>query len=82
MSTKEHVSRIVRGNRSPSDSIFFPLRPGQAPSDGLLSDYQAGNTPIPAVGNFYRQALRIFMATHPVHLAGPAGEGGSYLHDE
>jgi hypothetical protein len=44
--------------------------------------HQAGNTPVPAVGNFYRQALRIFMATHPVHLAGPAGEGGSYLHDE
>jgi hypothetical protein len=50
-------------------------------ADGILSDYQAGNTPIPAVSGFYWQALRIFIATHPVYIAGPAGHGGSYLHD-
>ncbi|HEX8097676.1 MAG TPA: hypothetical protein VF507_06550, partial [Pyrinomonadaceae bacterium] len=50
-------------------------------ADGLLDEYQAGNTPIPAVGRVSWFLLRLFIMNHPVYMAGPAGTGGSYLHN-
>ena len=50
-------------------------------ADGLLSQYQRGTHGIPAVDTTMWVALGFFIMTHPVYIAGPAGHGGSYLHN-
>jgi len=50
-------------------------------ADGLLQQYQVGNVAIPAVDTIRWLALGAFIASHPVYIAGPAGHGGTYLHN-
>jgi hypothetical protein len=50
-------------------------------ADALLREYQAGNTPVPAVEPLTWILLRTFIMTHPIYMAGPAGTGGNYLHN-
>jgi hypothetical protein len=50
-------------------------------ADGLLDQYQAGTRRVPAVGMITWPLLRLFIMTHPVYMAGPAGTGGNYLHN-
>jgi hypothetical protein len=50
-------------------------------ADGLLREYQAGNTRIPAVQAVTWHLLRAFIITNPVYMAGPAGTGGAYMHN-
>jgi hypothetical protein len=50
-------------------------------ADGLLRQYQQGTHGVPAVDSTMWVALGFFIMTHPVYIAGPAGHGGSYLHN-
>ena len=45
-------------------------------ADGLLQDYQAGNTPIPAVERTGPVPLRVHVIADPVYWTRPAGMGG------
>jgi len=50
-------------------------------ADGLLRQYQQGSPGVPAVDTALWLALGLFIMSHPVYIAGPAGHGGSYLHN-
>jgi hypothetical protein len=50
-------------------------------ADGLLRDYQSGNSPVPSVDDVTWILMRGFIMTNPVYMAGPAGTGGKYLHN-
>ncbi|QYO66850.1 hypothetical protein [Leptolyngbya sp. 7M] len=50
-------------------------------ADSILRDYQAGRVSIPTADPLLWGILRAFIISNPTYLAGPASNGGSYLHD-
>ncbi len=50
-------------------------------ADGLLRQYQRGDPGVPSVDMALWLALGLFIMSHPIYIAGPAGHGGSYLHN-
>jgi hypothetical protein len=50
-------------------------------AERLLREYQAGNTPIPAVDPVVFHTLRAVIPLRPAYLGRAASNGGSYLHN-
>lgn len=50
-------------------------------ADRLLHEYQAGNTPVPAVDPVTFHALRGVIPVRPAYLGGAASNGGRYVHN-
>jgi hypothetical protein len=50
-------------------------------ANGLLKNYQAGTPGVPAVDAASWASLRQAIVADPVYINGPAGTGGSYLHN-
>jgi hypothetical protein len=50
-------------------------------ANALLHEYQAGNTPIPAVDPVNFRALRGIIPMRPTYLGTPAGTGGRYVNN-
>jgi len=50
-------------------------------ADRLLHQYQAGNTPIPAIDPATFNALRAVIPLRPPYRGGAASTGGSYVHN-
>jgi hypothetical protein len=50
-------------------------------ADLILAEYQLGAVPIPAVDPTAWNNLLNSVKTNPVYVSGPAGTGGSYLHN-
>jgi hypothetical protein len=66
----------------PQSRYDSPIRAvARAVETNLLSSYQQGNAPVPAVDLATWHLVRAIIPVRPAYVGGPAGTGGSYTHN-